>query len=97
MHRPLDGANLSAHGQLQFRPSAPIRVNILDPTFLFASLIWGSVGLAYCVYGKKQQQILPLVGGVVMILAAYFIGSALLMSLICIAVMVSVYLLMRRG
>jgi hypothetical protein len=72
-------------------------VNILDPTFLFASLIWGSIGVAYCVYGKKEQQVLPLVGGVVMIMAAYVISSALLMSLVCFAVMASVYLLMRRG
>lgn len=72
-------------------------MNILAPTFLFASLIWGSIGVAYCVYGRKQQEILPLVGGVVMIVAAYFVSSALLMSLICMVVMVSVYLLMRRG
>ena len=72
-------------------------MNIFDPTFLFASLVWGSMGVAYCVYGKKQQEIPPLVGGVVMIVAAYFVSSALLMSLICIAAMVSVYLLMRRG
>jgi len=97
LRRRVDGANFRAHAQLQLRSAAPIPVNIFDPTFLFASLLWGSVGVAYCVYGKRQQEILPLVGGVVMIVTAYFIGSALLMSLICIGVIVSVYLLMRRG
>ena len=30
---------------------------------LFASLIWGSVGLGIFIYGKKQQSMVPLFGG----------------------------------
>ena len=30
-------------------------VNLLDANFLFASLIWGSVGAGYFIYGKRQQ------------------------------------------
>jgi hypothetical protein len=72
-------------------------VNLLDANFLFASLIWGSVGFGYCIYGKRQQSWVPLAGGVLMIAASYFVGSALLMSLICVAIMALVFFLLRRG
>jgi len=72
-------------------------VNILDPTYLFASLVWGSVGVGYLIYGRKQGAIAPFVGGVAMILVSYFVGSALLMSVIGLALMFTVYRLMRQG
>ena len=64
---------------------------------LFASLVWGSVGMGYFIYGKKQQSLSPMVGGVLMIGVSYFISSALLMSLIYILVIAAVYGLVRRG
>jgi hypothetical protein len=72
-------------------------VNLFNPSFLFASLLWGSIGVGYFIYGKKQQSLSPMVGGIVMIAVSYFVGSALLMSLICILLIVAVYLLLRRG
>jgi hypothetical protein len=72
-------------------------VNLFNPSFLFASLLWGSIGVGYFIYGKKQQSLSPMVGGIVMIAVSYFVGSALLMSLICILVIVAVYLLLQRG
>jgi hypothetical protein len=69
----------------------------LDANFLFASLIWGSIGIGYCIYGKRQQSIFPFIGGVLMIAASYFISSALLMSLLCIGLMAGVYFLVRQG
>ena len=72
-------------------------MNLFDTKFLFASLVWGSIGVGYCIYGKKQGEMVPLVGGLVMIAVSYFVRGALLMSLISITVMVAVYLLMKRG
>jgi hypothetical protein len=65
--------------------------------FLFASLVWGSVGVGYFIYGKKQSSLVPMVGGVLMIAASYFVGSAWLMSLICAGLISAVYLLLKRG
>jgi hypothetical protein len=65
--------------------------------FLFASLVWGSVGVGYFIYGKKQSSLVPMVGGVLMIAASYFAGSAWLMSLICAGLIAAVYLLLKRG
>jgi len=70
---------------------------MFSASFLFASLVWGSVGMGYFIYGKKQQSLSPMVGGVLMIGVSYFISSALLMSLIYILVIAAVYGLVRRG
>jgi hypothetical protein len=70
---------------------------MFDAKFLFASLLWGSIGVGYFIYGKKQQEMAPLIGGVAMILVSYLVGSALLMSLICMALIVIVYVLLKRG
>jgi predicted phage tail protein len=70
---------------------------MFSASFLFASLFWGSVGVGYFIYGKKQGSWLPMVGGAVMVVASYFIGSALLMSLLCAGVVAAVYSLLKRG
>ena len=49
---------------------------------LFASLIWGSIGLGFAIYGKKQRTMVPLVGGLLLMGISYFIGSALVMSVV---------------
>ena len=72
-------------------------MNLLDTNFLFANLIWGSVGLGYCIYGRRQREIVPFLGGVAMVAVSYFVGSALLMSLLCIALIGGVYVLVKRG
>ena len=48
---------------------------------LFASLIWGSIGLGFAIYGKKQRATAPLVGGILLMGISYLISSALTMSL----------------
>lgn len=70
---------------------------MFDAKFLFASLLWGSIGVGYCIYGKKQQEIVPFLGGVALIAVSYLVSSALLMSLISLALIVVVYVLVRRG
>jgi uncharacterized membrane protein HdeD (DUF308 family) len=70
---------------------------MFNTSFLFASLIWGSVGVGYFIYGKRQGSWAPMVAGVLMVAVSYFVASALLMSLICIASMAAVYLLLKQG
>ena len=72
-------------------------MNLFSPSFLFASLIWGSIGVGYFIYGKKQQSFPAMIAGILMIVVSYFVGSALLMSLICILLIVAVYMLLKRG
>ena len=70
---------------------------MFNTQFLFASLIWESIGIGYFIYGKKQKSWVPMVGGAMMIAASYFAGSALLMSLLCAGLMVAVYVLLKQG
>ena len=70
---------------------------MLNANFLFASLVWGSVGLGYFIYGKKQSSWVSMIGGVLMMGASYFVSSALLMSLICVALVLAIYFLLKRG
>lgn len=70
---------------------------MFNASFLFASLLWGSIGMGYFIYGKKQQTLSAMAGGVLMVIVSYFIGSAFLMSLVCLGIMAAVYFLVRRG
>jgi hypothetical protein len=65
--------------------------------FLFASLVWGSIGFGYFIYGKKQSSWPPMAAGLLMMVASYFAGSAWLMSLICLALMAAAYFLLKQG
>jgi hypothetical protein len=66
-------------------------------SFLFASLLWGSVGLGYFIYGKRQQSLAAMGRGILMMVVSYFVGSALAMSLVCLGIMAVVYSLVKRG
>ncbi len=70
---------------------------MLNTTSLFASLVWGSVGLGYFIYGKKQQSVSAMGGGVLMIVISYFVGSALIIALASLGIAVAVYCLIKRG
>lgn len=72
-------------------------VNLPDSKFLFASLLWGSIGFGYFLYGKRQQSTLPMIGGVVMVAISYLVGSWFWMSLLCLALMLTVYWLLKQG
>ena len=64
---------------------------------LVASLIWGAVGMGFFVYGKKQQSMVPMFGGLFMIGVSYFIESALYMSLAELGLLAGVYWLKKQG
>jgi hypothetical protein len=56
-----------------------------------ASLIWGllfgSIGMGYFVYGKKQLHGIALVSGIALMVFPYFVSSWLLIVLIGIVLM----------
>jgi len=64
---------------------------------LIASLIWGAVGMGFFIYGKKQQSMIPLFGGLLLIGISYFIESALYMTLAAIALLGGIYWLKKLG
>jgi hypothetical protein len=70
---------------------------MFNASFLFASLIWGSIGLGYFIYGRKQSSWVPMIAGILMMVASYFVSSALLMSLVCATLIALVYFMLKRG
>ena len=83
----------------QVNNDIPTLLNSLnfDSSFLFASLLWGSIGVGYWIYGKKQREMMPMIGGAVMVGVSYLVSSWLLMSLISLTLMAAVYWLLKRG
>lgn len=43
---------------------------------LFLGLIFGSIGLGFFMYGKKQRSAVPMVCGLALMVYPYFVGSA---------------------
>ena len=72
-------------------------MDLLNQNYLWASCIWGAIASGYLIYGWRQRATIPFVGGVLMTVASFFISSAVLMSLACIALMFAVYWLLKQG
>jgi hypothetical protein len=70
-------------------------MDLLNQDYLWASCIWGAIAGGYLVYGWRQKAAIPFVGGMAMTGACFY--STLTMSLGCIATMVVVYWLAKRG
>jgi hypothetical protein len=54
-------------------------------------LLFGSVGLGFFLYGKKQKAVVPLVCGLGLMVLPYFISNILLLVTASIALMVIPY------
>ena len=62
---------------------------------LLISLIWGSFGLGYFVYGKKQQRAVPLLSGLALMGFPYFVSNLVLSIVIGVALLASPFLIDR--
>lgn len=54
----------------------------LSTASLLSGALFGCVGLGYFVYGKKQQAVVPLICGVVLMALPYFVDSTLALVII---------------
>jgi hypothetical protein len=70
---------------------------LLNQHYLWASCIWSAIASGYLIYGWRQRALLPFLGGLAMTAASFFIVSALLMSLACVALMFITHWLMKQG
>ena len=58
---------------------------------LFWGLLFGSVGMGYFIYGRKQGQFVPLLSGVGLIVCPYLVPGAVLLVLLCAVLMALPY------
>ena len=54
----------------------------MDTAELLWGLLFGSIGLGFFIYGKKQRSVVPLFSGVALMVFPYFVTSTLLLVLI---------------
>lgn len=59
----------------------------MDPTLLMLSLVFGAVGMGMFMYGRKASRMVPLFAGGGLMVVPYFISSAILMTVVCAALM----------
>lgn len=59
----------------------------MSASSLLWGLLFGSVGLGFFIYGKKQKAIVPLVCGLVLMVFPYFISNTILLIAIGIMLM----------
>jgi len=50
-----------------------------DSSFLIWSMLFGSIGLGFFLYGKKQRKIVPFVAGMTLFIFPYFVSDLLVM------------------
>jgi len=65
----------------------------LDTSSLLWGLLFGSVGLGFLIYGRKQKAVVPLVCGLALMIFPYFISNTILLITIGVALMAVPYFL----
>lgn len=57
----------------------------MSTSSIFWGLLFGSIGLGFFLYGKKQQAIVPLICGLGLMIFPYFVSNTALLVAIGIA------------
>lgn len=59
----------------------------MDALSLIVGLIFGSIGVGYCIYGKKQSHLIAFLAGVFLIGLPYVIDNIPLLIVVSILIM----------
>jgi hypothetical protein len=62
-----------------------------DTSSLFWGVLFGSIGMGYFLYGKRQRRAMPLVAGVLLCVFPYFVTNAVLTVLLGVLFMALPY------
>jgi len=63
----------------------------LDTSSLLWGLLFGSIGLGYLVYGRRQRAIVPLLCGLTLMIYPYFVSNTILLVGLGVALMAIPY------
>jgi hypothetical protein len=76
---------------------AAVKAHAIDASLNTSSLLWGmlfgSIGLGFLIYGRKQRAVVPLVCGLALMIFPYFISNSILLVVIGVALMTIPYFL----
>jgi hypothetical protein len=62
-----------------------------DTSMLLWGVVFGSIGLGFFIYGRKQQAVVPLVAGIALFVVPYVISNLYLLLLAGIILMALPY------
>jgi hypothetical protein len=51
----------------------------VDPSSLLWGLLFGSIGMGFLIYGRKQRAVVPLICGLALIIFPYFLSNTILL------------------
>lgn len=54
----------------------------MNESWLLWGLLFGSIGLGYLIYGRKQKAIVPIISGLGLMFFPYFFSSTLMLVVI---------------
>jgi hypothetical protein len=60
----------------------------MDTTTLMLGLLFGSIGMGYFMFGKKQGRMIPLGAGVGLMAIPMFLTNPIACSVVCVGMMV---------
>lgn len=60
-------------------------------SWLLWGVLFGSIGLGFFVYGRKQRRVVPLVCGLALMFFPYFVSNIVLLVIVGIALMAVPY------
>jgi hypothetical protein len=63
----------------------------LDTSSLLWGLLFGSIGLGFFIYGKKQKTVVPLFCGLAMMIFPYFVSNTILLVIVGIVLIAIPY------
>ena len=66
-----------------------------DPAIILWALLFGSIGIGYFIYGKRQDQQVVRYIGIALILFPYFVTEVLAVILVGIALLLLPYVIKR--
>ena len=66
-------------------------MDAVSVSWLLWGLLFGSIGLGFFVYGKRQRAVVPLVCGMALMVFPYFVSSTILIVVIGVALMAIPY------
>lgn len=64
---------------------------VLDTSALWWGLLFGSIGLGFVIYGRKQRAIVPLVSGGALMVFPYFVSDTAWLLIIGVALIALPY------
>jgi len=63
----------------------------LDESWLLWGMLFGSIGIGYFIYGKREKVIVPMVCGLVLMVFPYFVEGTITLIAIGVALAVTPY------